>query len=219
LGIPRKDAHVKYAYLSADHSGKFSDSAGFMSRVVLLDDTERWKLGLTVGGFNLEYQAGPLHELGLTDGAIKIGVAVLGAEYNTERWTFTSEYMYQHVDWAELGGIFSLDGENDFESYYAQAKYRFTPDIDFLIRYDVLYLDTDDRNGLKAQALFSKPAYSQWAKDFTLGVGWQVTPEFSARVEWHRVFGTAWLPEQDNPDVSLTEKNWNLYMMQIGYRF
>ena len=219
LGQPKKDKNVEFAYLSDDLSGRFIDSLGFMSRAVLLDDSERWKVGLTLGAINLAYRVGAANEFGLTSGDMKIGVAVLGGEYNTENWTFTAEYMMQRVDWSELGGIFSLDPTNDFESYYAQVKYRMSPTVDLIARYDVLYLDTDDRNGLKTQALFGKPAFSQWAKDLTLGVGWQLTSDLSVRMEWHRVFGTAWLPEQDNPDVSATEKNWNLYLMQFGYRF
>jgi len=220
IGEPKKDRNVEYAYLSQDWPGAFDDSIGYMGRLTLSDTTEQWKTGITLGGFTLEYddKGLPAGAGGPSDGDVEIQVAVLSGQYNTERWSFTGEYMLQHVDWTELGGVFALDPENDFEAWYLQAQYRINPSWELILRYDVQYLDRDDKDGTKTAALFGKPAHTQFAKDLTLGVGWRPNADWLLRAEWHLVEGTSWVPEQDNRGKTL-EEDWNLFSLQATYRF
>ena len=43
------------------------------------------------------------------------------------------------------------------------------------------------------------PAHNRFAKDITVGLRWNITPEFMLRAEYHRVNGTGWLSTLDNP--------------------
>lgn len=218
-GMPRKDKNAEYAYLGNDLSGHFYDSKGAIARVILSEDSETWKLGLTYGKTRLSYRPGALGELGLSQGDVAVELAMLSAQYNTERWSLTAEYLVEHVDWSELGGAFALDPKNDSEGYYIQSVYRITPQWELLASYSALYYEKDDRDGTKRAALTGEPAFAQWAKDVTLGVGWSPTPNIGLRAEWHRIQGTAWLPRQDNPSFTQTDKHWQLFMLQMTYRF
>ena len=82
------------------------------------------------------------------------------------------------------------------EGYYIQGTYRFSPAWEALIRYDVLYGDKNDKDGTKFAAMdgLRRPAYSRFAKDLTVGLNWNINPQFSLRAEYHRVNGTGSLP-------------------------
>ncbi|WP_293267138.1 hypothetical protein [Neptunomonas sp.] len=219
VGAPRESVNNEYGYFRANYSGRFEDDLGIMSRVSLSDGADIWKIGLTLGQFDLTYIPGPLGELGLKEGGLNLEVAIFGGQYNTEKWSFTSEYMYIQVDRTDLGGVFEFNGKSTSESYYLQTEYRFAKDWDLLLRYDVFYLNKKDRNGSITEQRSGRPAFSQWSKDVTLGAGWQATPNISFRAEWHHVQGTAWLAVQDNLDAGSLKKDWNLYLLQAAYRF
>ncbi len=219
VGSPRESVNTEYGYFRADLSGKFEDDFGVISRVSLSDGAETWLVGITLGQFDLLYHPGPLGEFGLEEGGVSIDVAIFGGQYNTESLSFTAEYMLLGIDRSDLGGVFEQNGESRLESYYLQTEYRFAKDWDLVLRYDVFYLNKNDRTGLKFERRSGHPAHSQWAKDYTLGVGWQASPNMSFRAEWHNIQGAGWLALQDNPDVGRLEKNWNLYLLQAAYRF
>ena len=46
---------------------------------------------------------------------------------------------------------------------------------------------------------YRRAAFTRFAKDITVGLRWNVTPEFMVRAEYHRVNGTGWLSTLDNP--------------------
>ena len=229
IGVPKRDASVEYAYLSADWPGRFDDALGVMYRALVNSRQQGLRFGTTLGYFQLGFDADEAVVATLptaqqnaapNDGDMKLAVAVLSAQYNLEHWSFTSEYGRQSIRWGELGGAFALDPNNVAESFYLQAEYRATPEWTWVVRYDQLFLDLDDRNGKKTEALFGKPAHTQYAKDLTLGVGWQpMGSRWLLRAELHHVKGTGWLPEQDNPDQNALKEDWNMLALQATYRF
>ncbi len=114
----------------------------------------------------------------------------------------------------------ALSGMNVYgESFYFQGEYRFTPKWEAILRYDVLFTDRDDRDGKRYAAATGGPAYSRFAKDITVGLRWNITPEFMLRAEYHRVDGTGWLSKLDNPVSKDTSEHWDLYAIQASYRF
>lgn len=219
-GLPLKDKNVEYAYLNTDWPGDFHDSEGLMWRTIYSTPGYGFRAGITLGKFSLDFDAPDSNVFPApSDGSIDIDVGVISLQYNTERWSLTTEYMQQRIDWESLGGIYALDPQNTAESYYAQFEYRLMPDLTLLLRRDILYIDTDDRDGQKTLALFGRPPHTQYSKDWTLGLGWQVDHNWLLRAEWHRIKGTSWLAMQDNPDDSLREENWDLFALQATYRF
>ena len=221
LGIPNKDTTVEYAYLNRDWDGSFSESKGLLWKTEYSTNDLAWRAGITLGRFELDFDAdesttipGAPH-----DGSLDIDVLALSLQYNLERWSFTGEYLRQFIDWGSLGGIYSLDPRNVSESIYAQAEYRISPEVTAFARYDVLYIDRNDRDGSKANALFGRAQHTQFAKDFALGIGWTPNENWLLRAEWHNVDGTAWLAIQDNLVDAEREQKWNMLALQATYRF
>ena len=81
------------------------------------------------------------------------------------------------------------------------------------------YANRDDRDGAKTEALFGIPSQNLFAKDWTIGARYYVTPAFMVAAEYHHVYGAGWLPSQDNPDLSATDKKWDLFALLVSYRF
>ena len=144
---------------------------------------------------------------------------MLSAQYNTENWSLTGEYMVHDIDWTELGGIYSVRPKTPLTSYYLQLQYRLNYNWDLLLRYDDLVLDGNDPRGKRNSLLFPKQAHGFYAQDVTLGVGWQPNPAWLFRAEIHNVKGTGWAAEQDNPDPASLKKYWNIFALQATYRF
>ncbi len=226
VGAPKRDVAVEYPYLGGDMPGEFESGLAAVGRLVLADPQERWRAGLSLLSFELDYEAfdDPVPALLPDDGQLQVDIAVLSGQVRYQRWLFTSEYMLQHIDWSELGGAVALKPEVDLEAWYLQAQYHFLSHWDLVLRYGEAYLDRDDRSGQAYQArlaelgIAAQPAV-RYARDLTLGVGWQPTPAWLLRAEWHRVRGALWLPVQDNPDSLQLRRNWNLFALQATYRF
>lgn len=221
-GSPQTDTNVEYAYLAMDAAGKFDGSEGYMARMIYNADAGRIRIGTTVAEYRLHYQPGAPGAPAwneFNDGDLKLNVAMLSAQYNTENWSLTGEYMVHDIDWTELGGIYSVRPKTPLTSYYLQLQYRLNYNWDLLLRYDDLVLDGNDPRGKRNSLLFPKQAHGFYAQDVTLGVGWRPNPAWLFRAEIHNVKGTGWAAEQDNPDPASLKKYWNIFALQATYRF
>ena len=177
------------------------------------------RLRLAVSGIWLDVGYSPAVNDKLGPGMLQFTPVYFSAQYNTEKWSLTSEYAIRRLkfkDWANP----LLDNGNVYgESYYFQGVYRFSSQWEAILRYDVYYADRSDRSGKRYAAARNKPAHTRFAKDITAGLRWNVTPSFMLRAEYHRVNGTGWLSGLDNPDPSTTSQHWNLFAVQASYRF
>jgi len=87
------------------------------------------------------------------------------------------------------------------------------------VRYDAYYADKDDRDGKDFAAATRLPRFTRFAKDWTVGLRYDVTPQFMLRAEVHRVDGTGFLAVQDNPKPQALRHDWDLFMLQASFRF
>jgi len=221
-GTPQTDSNVEYAYLAMDAAGKFKDSEGVMGRVIYNADGGRIRIGTTLAQYRLGYKPGAPGALPWTkfnEGDLKLSVVMLSAQYNTENWTLTSEYMVHDIDWTEMGGIYAARPKTPLTSYYLQFQYRLNYNWDLLLRYDHLMLDGNDPQGKVNSQLFPRPAHNFYSKDVTLGIGWQPNPDWLFRAELHNIEGTGWAAEQDNSDPASLSKYWKIFALQATYRF
>jgi len=92
------------------------------------------------------------------------------------------------------------------------------PKWELLVRYDVSYLNEDDKDGATAGAALGVPGHNFYAKDLTFGVRWDPTANIMLRAEYHRVEGTSWLSVREN-DFASTEKFWDMFSLQASFRF
>ena len=155
---------------------------------------------------------------GLSNGDFYFKPWVISLQYNEENWSLTTEYARRNSGLENFNNpAFNFDVTG--ESWYVQYTRRFNEDWQWLVRYDNLISNRDDRSGSTFEASGAGPAHSQYAEDFTLGLQWNVDPRVMIAAEYHHVDGTGWLPIQDNPDPAETRRRWNMLLFQLSLRF
>lgn len=175
-----------------------------------------YRLGFTALHLDLRYRPGYADRLG--SGRFKLTPLIFSAQYNAENWSLTSEYASRRISVKDFGPYF-YNGDAVGESYYLQGTYRLAPKWEALLRYDVYYADKNDRDGSDFAAATGLPGFTRYAKDWTVGVRFDVTPQFMLRAEAHRVDGTGFLAVQDNPDPRDLRRYWDNFMLLGSFRF
>lgn len=225
------DRSTELAILQADRAGDVTTKLSYIGRLIYEYDGGRIRFAVSGAQVNTGYDAAQIDPLsGL--GKFQFTPIIFSAQYNTERWSLTSEYAIRHLERQDF--VARPDLNVTGESYYFQGIYRFTPSWEGVLRYDAYYADRDDRDGKKfasgipAALSDTFPAHSRFAKDITVGLRWNVTPAIMLRAEYHYINGTGWTSSLDNraPDRSLqrflpaiTDQHWNLFAFQASYRF
>lgn len=175
-----------------------------------------YRLAFTATRLDLHYKPG-FGDL-LRSGRFELTPLIFSAQYNAECWSLTSEYALRRSSVSNFGPFF-YNGTADGRSYYLQGTYRLAPQWEALLRYDAYYADWGDRDGQRFAAATRQPAFSRFARDWTAGLRFDVTPQFMLRVEVHWVDGTGFLAVQDNPNSQSLRRYWDNYMLQASYRF
>jgi hypothetical protein len=219
IGNPRvSDDETELAFLGRDRPGELDAKTSYIGRAIYEHDGGRLRLAVSAAQVNVGYDPALPFPADLLPGAIRFQPWILSAQYNAELWSLTSEYALRHFQLSDFGApALTLDFTG--ESYYLQGTYRFGNRWEGVLRYDVLYTDRDDRNGNSFAAATGRPAHNRFAKDWTVGLRWNVTSDFMLRAEYHRVDGTAWLPLLENPNLASTVQQWNLFAVLASYRF
>ncbi|MXS84365.1 hypothetical protein ABO04_00160 [Nitrosomonas sp. HPC101] len=196
--------------------GDLKSRLSYLGRITYERPDGRLRLAVSSTQLNVGYSPGQ-NDI-FESGSFRFSPLILSAQYNAERWSVTSEYALRYSRHHGFGNS-GLDRSSTGESFYLQGIYRLFPGWEAVLRYDWLFANRKDRNGKKFAAASGYPAHSQYAKDLTIGLRWNITPSIMLSTEYHRVNGTAWLSPLDNPDINDTKKNWNLFAAQISYRF
>jgi hypothetical protein len=166
---------------------------------------------------DLELQYGPFQGDSIRAGNLSFRPLLFSAQYIGEKFGLTGEYLNQWNRFSGFGHSFP-DKSTATESGYLESTYRFIPQLQGAVRYHVLYIDTHDKQGSWVE-LLGVPDHVVYAKDWMVRMRWDVTPSWMLRAEYHRIEGTAWIPSADNPDPNGTQKYWDLYGLQLSYRF
>lgn len=211
-----RGAETEVALLGREMPGHLSPDILYIGQVNYELDEGRLRFAFSGAQLNINYDPASGERLGA--GSIRFTPLIFSAQYNAERWSLTSEYALRHFEYKNFGSP-TLDLNFWGESYYIQGVYRITPEWEAIARYDVLYTDSDDRNGKKWATATGGDPHRRYAKDITVGLRWNVTPEFMLRAEYHRVNGTAWLSTLDNPTSGDMSPHWNLFSILGSYRF
>lgn len=196
--------------------GRLDNQLSYISRLVFEKEGGKMRLGVSGAIVNIKFKPGSTPS---SEGTVHFRPLILSAQYNAERWSLTSEYALRYVKYQNVGPLnFSQTGE----SIYLQGTYRITQELETLLRYDLLFQNRNDRNGREfasSPTAFGRPAHTQFAKDWTAGLLWNITAQWMSRIEYHYVDGTAWLPLLDNPDVSQTKRRWDMLAILVSFRF
>lgn len=199
-------------------SGEFESQISYISRLLYEWQGGRIRAGLTYVQADWEYdEDSPFTVVG--SGSLRFKPWIFSLQYNAERWSLTAEYSQREIQLKDFVAL--PDTSLNQEAYYLQGSYRFSERWEGLLRYDAYFFDKKDRSGEQFALTdpLGRPAHSRFAKDWTVGLRWSVTPNFSVWAEYHRVDGTGWLPPLDNKDPGDTERYWDLISIMASYRF
>jgi len=218
LGYPLNDKASDVALLGNNVRGGFKSAFTQLYQVKYESPTGRYVFATTVVNLKNDYK--PAAGIDLNAGSFYFDPVILSAQYNAENWTLTSEYAFRPSSMKGFGP-FLPNISKDAESYYLQGTYKVLPKLEMLVRYDAEFNDRDDRNGnAYAAAKKGNLNFTQYTKDWTLGLRYDVTPAFMLRAEYHNIEGTAILPTLDNPlGLSSYDKNWDMWLLLASYRF
>jgi hypothetical protein len=216
-GFPRADDQdAKLSVLGPTAKGELTSKLSFAGRLLYEHDGGRLRLALSGAQGNFGYNPVALDPW--NSGKIEFDPLIFSFQYNDGPLSLTSELALRKFKLSQFGSR-GPNGDTTGESYYLQGTYRFAPRWEGLVRYDVLYRDRNDRNGKDFEQASRLPRYLTFAKDFTLGLRWDPRPDLMFRLEYHRVNGAAWLPPQDNPDISGIRQHWDMLMLMGAFRF
>lgn len=212
------DLETEVAVLGGDRPGTLAAKTSYIGRVIYEQDGGRLRFALSAAQVNVGYDPASPFPSDFRAGSIRFTPVILSAQYNAERWSFTSEYAVRNFKLKDFG-VPALNLDFSGESYYLQGTYRFNPKWEGVLRYDVLYTNKDDRDGSVFAAATGRPAHNRYAKDWTVGLRWNITPSVMLSGEYHRVNGTGWLPLLDNPNLANSTQKWDLFAVLLSYRF
>lgn len=216
-GQPQTDSEAaKVPLVGLHRPGSLDSSLAPDFQVLYEGSGGMYRLGFTATHLDLRYQPG-FGDV-LRAGRFQLTPLIFSAQYNAETWSLTSEYAFRRSSVSGFGPFF-YNGIADGRSYYLQGTYRLAPQWEALLRYDVYYADWGDRDGSDFARATRQPAFSRFAKDWTAGLRFDVTPQFMLRAEVHWVDGTGFLAAQDNPNSGALRRYWDNFMLQASFRF
>ena len=145
----------------------------------------------------------------------------INALYEGEKWEFSGEIYQQRF---VMNGFYEPDYhvDNIGQGFYLQSRYKVNKALTLLARYENFYLDKDDKNGKKLEenSAGQVPYYFGFHKDMTLGLNYDITSNFSARMEYHWVNGAGRLTPVVVPNKLINNsENWQMWAVQLMYWF
>ncbi|BCG64261.1 MAG: hypothetical protein methR_P2034 [Methyloprofundus sp.] len=149
---------------------------------------------------------------------VNIDAFIFSAQYNGEKFSFASEYS---LHWNNTSGIAHImpDDSPVSEMWYVQAGYRILDNLQVTLRYDSIVQDTNDKKGGTFHANTGLPAHLMFTQDIAVGLRWDITPAWMLRAEYQRVHGASTVSLLDNPDLMGLALDWNIYSLQLAFRF
>jgi hypothetical protein len=210
------DQNVEYSFIGGDFPGELGiDDPWLVWRLMYESVDGGLRLAVSQASGKMVYEPGAVDFL--TGGSIDLDFTVLSAQYNTEKWTFTAEWVWEPIDYRDFN-IPQLGADLDVMGWYVQAAYQVNPDWEVFVRYDRSDVNREYPVPVSPAIANFSPDHNFFAKDFTLGVRWDLTSQFMLRAEYHRVEGTVWLSPREN-DMLNAEKDWDMFVLQASYRF
>lgn len=215
VGMPLGDnEEIRSSILGPSVSGEFEANPAIATQLTY--ELNGGETVFAVSYMDLKLKYHPSDSDVVSAGSTTIRPLLFSAQYNGEKLGLTAEYLYRWNSYEGYGVMPDLSFAT--ESWYVQGSYWFFPQVQGIVRYDAYSANMDDRGGSRAvsNGLSNHIAY---AKDWMAGVRWNINSSWMIRTEYHRVHGTAWLAQADNPDGSKTKQDWDLYALQLSFRF
>ncbi|MBB6522775.1 hypothetical protein [Pseudoteredinibacter isoporae] len=211
-----RDPDLEPAIFFSDNPGQLEgEKSTWFARGVYSYDLDRVRAGIAAGSIDVKYEPGmndPIQSAGFNFKPL-----LVFGQYNSEKWSITGEFAVRRLQ--VYASVLPADIKTTGHSYFLQYDYRLAPGWEAFIRYDDLTWNNDDKDGKLFSAATGLPAHSRYAKDWAVGLRWDVTDKFMLRAEMHDVKGTGWLSSLENANPLATKENWKLFALSASYRF
>ena len=216
VGNANVDRGSEATFLRVDLPGDMkSEKPSRLMRIMYTTPNDRLRIAFTAANIDLKYDA-TSHEFD-PNLAVHLDPKIISAQYSNENWELTAEYSQMK---SSITRSFLPNFNNVIEGYYVQGSYQFTPTLQAVVRYDASFNNKSDHSGKKLSAETGLPAHVFFAKDWMIGLRYDVTPTFMIRGEWHHIDGTGWLSSLDNnADPGAMERKWDMLMLMGSWRF
>jgi len=216
VGYPRIDSDkVERVVYGNEQNGDFSAKFSYICKISYEQEGRGLQAALSYAELNAEY-----NEISAASGNFRFSPIVLSLQYNTLNWSVSGEYARRRSSFENLALPLPIKKEEG-ESYYLQFTWRPMQQWSSYARYDVAYLNRDDKNGSEREAMSGGliPAYKMFALDKTLGIRWTINNDWEIAVENHWVDGAAWLDAVENPIAAAIDRKWKLFTANLSFRF
>lgn len=213
-GKPQLDNTVRSVFVGRSALGDM-DGTIFLARALYEQDGGRLRLGVSSAWLNMDYKPAS-GELYPGKGDVDLQFWVFSAQYNAEKWSLTSEAVWEPIHFHDFNGLYT-----DFTvtGGYLQGSYRFFPGWEGFLRFDASFTDSESLSGNRLSKISGQARHNFYTKDLAAGLRWDIRNNLMLRAEVHRIRGTNWLTIQDNLGDAQTRKDWNLFSLQASFRF
>ncbi len=199
--------------------GHLAPEMSYIGRVNYELDGGRIRFAASATQLNMSYSPGGGDML--KTGSIHFVPVIFSAQYNAERWSLTSEYAFRNLQYKNFGSdsryrIFRGRAITFKVSIGSPPSGRPSRVTMFCIR---IAMTAREESGRPQVPGDGRQAHNRFAKDITVGLRWNITPQFMLRAEYHHVNGTGWLSTLDNPDPSNMSQRWDLFSILGSFRF
>ena len=103
--------------------------------------------------------------------------------------------------------------------FYGSIAYQFTDWLDVGTYYTEYYPNIDDKNGEMYESQHGLPASNAWYKDAVLSFKFNINSNWTAKIEGHKVNGTAIMYRTDQVDPHNVKEDWYLFAGKLTYNF
>lgn len=184
----------------------------------VMDSIDGGRLQFALSHFHGRFKLGTAETIGLA-GTFGVGITILSARFNAEKFTLTSEYSrVTNHNRLDAGGMVLLQQSITADSAYVQADYRFNKNWSAFARADASFTDIHDRSGRQfAQDNPGADPASRYTKDLVAGVSFRYGEHWGFWGEYHWIDGTSSLQMLENPGP--VKDRWSMLMLMAGFKF
>ncbi len=200
-------------------TGKLTHEEDFQASIYWRPNLSPWKFGLATTIADFTYKRGKNDVF--QEGMLALERIYANAEYQGELWSFSAEVVQEKKvlnGFLFPGFISDTTGQGGF----VQSRYRVSPNLQLLGRYEHYYADKNDKSGkiLEVSSNGAVPRYFGYQNDLTIGINYDLSSNMQVQFEYHAIKGTARLTPVLIPDPATNKKeNWDLWALQFMYWF
>lgn len=157
------------------------------------------------------------------EGDFQLDDLLLSAQYSTEQWQLTAEWLRFDYD---LGFDFA-SRRYPGEGIYVQYNWLFSPAWQMYGRYEYGVMDRHHRNGSSMEQFcgdpllnaFCIPRKAGYRRASIIGLRWDINAQWMIATEAQYVEGTMGIPYSDNRNMLATAPYWTLLAIELAFRF